>query len=109
MTGSSIATDSAVPAHFVVDDGARGISANTVKKWRGRFVDRCLDGFVDEARPGRPRPHRSAAPRGVHKSVAALEKDVRNEIKTWNDDPSRSSGTRPPRRTALPSLNLTNF
>src|SRR5437763_6248398 len=25
--------------------------------------------------------------RGVHKSVAALEKDIRNWVKTWNDDP----------------------
>ncbi|MFD7046314.1 IS630 family transposase, partial [Rhodococcus jostii] len=25
--------------------------------------------------------------RGVHKSVAALEKDVRNWVTTWNDDP----------------------
>lgn len=25
--------------------------------------------------------------RGVHKSVAALEKDVRGWIKTWNEDP----------------------
>ncbi len=26
-------------------------------------------------------------PRGVHKSVQALEKDIRTWISTWNDDP----------------------
>src|SRR6266851_9972960 len=35
--------------------GGLGISVDTVRKWRGRFAARGLDGLQDRPRPGRPR------------------------------------------------------
>ena len=37
--------------------------------------------------------------RGVHTSVQALENDIREWIATWNDNPGRSPGPRPPARS----------
>ena len=35
--------------------GGLGISVDTVRKWRGRFAARGLDGLADRPRAGRPR------------------------------------------------------
>ncbi|WP_223838437.1 hypothetical protein [Saccharopolyspora pogona] len=48
--------------------GGRWIWINQVERWFGFLTDQLLR-------------------RGVHKSVAALEKDVREWIKGWNEDP----------------------
>jgi transposase len=34
-----------------------GVYRNTVTKWHGRFLERGLDGLLDEPRPGAPRKH----------------------------------------------------
>src|SRR5215216_3267942 len=41
--------------------------------------------------------------RGAHRSVRDLNADIRAWIETWNDDPSPTSGPRPPTRSSNPS------
>jgi transposase len=48
LASASGATNVAVAAEC-------GVTDETVRKWRGRFLDRRLDGLCDEPRPGAPR------------------------------------------------------
>ena len=57
---------------------------NQVERWFGLLTDQLLR-------------------RGVHKSVAALENDVRDWIADWNEDPKPFAGPRPPTRSSTPS------
>jgi transposase len=53
---------------------------NQVERWFGLLTDKLIR-------------------RGVHTSVQALENDIRDWIATWNDNPGRSPGPRPPMRS----------
>ncbi|MGH2860304.1 MAG: helix-turn-helix domain-containing protein [Solirubrobacteraceae bacterium] len=82
-----------------------GVSANTVGKWRRRFCELRLDGQSDDPRPGRPATITAAHDgsnqverwfayltddllrRSDHRSVQALEKDLRDWVAAWNQDP----------------------
>ena len=44
--------------------------------------------------------------RGAHKSVAALENDIRDWIADWNEHPKPFCGPRPPRRSSIPSPDI---
>jgi len=45
---------------------------------------------------GSGRDGRTGLPRGVHTSVYALEKDIRDWITNWNENPKPFIWTRPP-------------
>jgi transposase len=46
--------------------------------------------------------------RGVHNSVHALEKDVREWIKNWNEDPKPFVWKKPPKRSSTPSHDISH-
>jgi transposase len=50
-----IVLESAAGTPNTVVAGKLGVTAQTVGKWRQRFLDRRLDGLLDEPRPGAPR------------------------------------------------------
>ena len=60
---------------------------NQVERWFGFLTDQMIR-------------------RGAHKSVAALENDIRDWIADWNEHPSPSCGPRPPRRSSIPSPDI---
>ncbi len=60
---------------------------NQVERWFGYLTDQMLR-------------------RGVHKSVQALEADIRAWIERWNQTPGPLHGPRPPRRSSTHSPDI---
>lgn len=59
-----------------------GVTPQTVGKWRTRFVERGLEGLLDEPRPGRPRQISDAKVEEV--IVATLEQAPPGEATHWS-------------------------
>ncbi|MEU4539812.1 hypothetical protein AB0G15_33685, partial [Streptosporangium sp. NPDC023825] len=60
---------------------------NQVERWFGFLTDQMIR-------------------RGAHKSVQALESDIRTWINDWNDNPRPFVWKRPPRRSSNPSPDI---
>src|SRR6266571_2081397 len=73
-------------AHFVPTSSSW---LNMVERWFGELTSKLLQ-------------------RGVHKSVQALEADIRAWIDTWNEDPTPTCGQRPPTRSSTASQHFAN-
>ena len=107
--------DKTVPAdldvHLICDNyGTHKTPA--IKAWLARHP-RFHMHFTPTGSPGSTRSSAGSASsptrlirRGAHKSVQALEADIRAWIDDWNSNPSRSSGPRPPKRSSTPSPDI---
>jgi Homeodomain-like domain len=78
----ALAEPGAVPARVAAD---LGVTVATVDKWRKRFEVAGVDGLIER---WFGLLTDQLLRRGVHKSVAALENDVRGWITAWNDNPT---------------------
>jgi len=57
------------------------VTKQTVGKWRGRFVERRLDGLLDEPRPGAPRKHDDAK---IEQLIATTLNERPREATHWS-------------------------
>ena len=57
------------------------VTAQTVCKWRARFVERRLDGLLDEPRPGAPRRHGDAK---IEQLIATTLNERPREATHWS-------------------------
>ena len=63
--------------------GGLGVTVDTVRKWRGRFADRGLEGLRDLARPGRPRLISAATRAAVVALACQLPADTGVPLGHW--------------------------